>query len=337
MPDAAVKISDLKVLYGQDTVLDVKRLELERGKIHVLVGPNGSGKTTLLRVIGGLERPASGRVEVFGQEIVSLPYRERLKLIRRMAFCFQKPYLFNKTVRRNVEYGLAARGAKRSQVADSVTAVMERLKVAQLQHRNAHTLSAGESRRVSLARAIVLEPELILLDEPVANVDQASVPLVESAVTALHSKGSTVVVATHVLEQAYRFSANVVRLERGRIAPPAIENLLEGEVVSRNSSAALTLAGGLEIQVVTEKRGPARAAVDPKAVIVSQKPLDSSARNSFSGRIVSLSESAGHVVLSIDIGIELTALITPESFKRLGVTLGSEVFLTFKATAVAVF
>ncbi len=337
MPETALRVSDLTVVYGDDTVLDLQSLEFERGKIHIVVGPNGAGKTTLLRVIAGLEQPATGSVEVFGCDLYRLPRKERLRTMRRMTFCFQKPYLFNSTVRANVEYGLRFRETERVARAGRVQSAMKALSVLTLQERNARTLSAGETQRVSLARALVLQPELVLLDEPVANVDQANRSQVETAITELQAQGCTVVVATHQVEQAYRLSANVVRLERGRIAPPALENLLEGEIVERDGSAVLLLGGGLSIHLITEKRGFTRAAVDPANIIVSKEPIRSSARNSFAGRVAALSELDRKVVLSVDVGLELTAHITRESFEGLGITLGSQVYLTFKASSVTVF
>lgn len=337
MAESALKISSLKMVYGKETVLDLPQLELEKGKIHIVVGPNGSGKTTLLRILSGLTPPTAGIVEVLGREMFRLPHKERLAAMRKLTLCFQKPCLFNMSVRRNIEYGLAARGVKSVQRARRIQAALESLRIEELARRNARTLSAGEARRVALARALVIEPELLLLDEPVAGVDRASVPLVESAITGQRLRGCTVVVATHVLEQAYRLSANVVRLEAGRIAPPALENLLEGEIIERDGSPVLVLPGGVEIYASTDKRGPARASVEPTNIIVSNQELASSARNSLSGTITSLSKLHNHVALSVDVGVTLKAHITPESFETLAATLGSQIFLTFKATAVTIF
>jgi tungstate transport system ATP-binding protein len=340
MPESAVKLSEVKVAYGKDVILDLAQLEFEGRKVHVLVGPNGSGKTTLLRVISGLQQPATGSVSVFGQDLYKLPRREHLRVMRMMTYCFQKPYMFNTSVRHNIEYGLRSsplRHIDSSEKATLVESAVAMLNLKELQERNARTLSAGETQRVSLARALVLQPELVLLDEPLANVDAANRPLVEAAISGLHERGTTVVVATHEVGHAYRLSANVIRLERGCVAPPALENLLEGKIVEENGASVLVLGGGVSICVVTERLGAARAAIDPTSIIVSDERIDSSARNSFAGRIVALSELSQRVSLSVDIGIPLTAHITKESFANLGITLASEVFLTFKASAVTVF
>ncbi len=333
----AVSVNDLKLSYGNATILDLPELDFETGKIHVLVGPNGAGKTTLLRLISGLERPTSGSVSVLGADLLSLAGRDRLDLMRRMTFCFQKPYLFSATVQGNVEYGLFLRRIAPSEASRRVDSVLDTLNLQHLRHRHARTLSAGETQRVSFARALVLEPELVLLDEPIANVDAQNVPAVEGAIAGLHERGATVIIATHALEQAYRFSASVTRLEHGRPAPPEIENILEGEITAHDGLAVLTLASGLEVAVTTGKRGHARAAVPPSAIIISAELVRSSARNSLPGRVTALTEHNGGVSVTVDAGIPLTARITKESFNDLHITLGSQVYLTFKATAVTIF
>ena len=158
-----------------------------------------------------------------------------------------------------------------------------------------------------------------------------------TAISGLQERGSTVVVATHQLEQAYRFSANVVRLEQGRMAPPALENLLEGEVVEREGAAVLLLQNDLSVELITDRRGFTRAAIDPVSIIVSQERIESSARNSLPGKVVALSELGRKISLKVDAGVVLAVYITQESFNNLGITLGSQVFLTFKASAVTVF
>lgn len=347
----AVAIAGLLKRYGGATVLDIESLELAAGEAHVIVGPNGSGKTTLLRIIAGLERPDSGDILLLGRKLGDIPSKDAARLRRRIGFSAEKPYLFRTTVLRNVEYPLRVRGVARPERARRAREALERLGVRHLAERNAPLLSAGERERVSIARAIVSGPELVLLDEPFANVDPGAVPLVERVVLELASSGVTVAVATHLLEQAYRLSAKVVRLEEGRVAPPAVDNIIEGEIVSTDAGPVLSLEGGVGIHVVTDRRGRARAAVPPGDIILSAEPFDSSARNVLRGRVSVLRERGpggrvrdgqsgqrgGVVLVTANAGIPLTASVTPESCRNLGLTVGSEVVLTFKATAVRFF
>ncbi len=373
MTEPAVSAAKLIKSYGGAAVLSVDSLEFAPGCVHVIVGPNGAGKTTLLRILNGIERPDAGTVSVLGREFTSICGRERLELQRRMAFCRQTPYLFRASVRWNVGYPLRVRGVGSATRARRVEAAMEKLGVLDLAERSSRGLSAGEAQRAALARATVADPEILLLDEPLANIDPEGVPRVEGLLRDLSSSGVTVLVATHVVEQAYRLSANVVRLEGGRVAPPAIENLLEGELVREDSGAVLILSGGVRVHVSTGGRGcacapeprppqppgllrrsnrfgcegrafqsygarrRARAAIDPRDIVVSPEKLDSSARNSLEARVTILRERRGLVFVTADAGVELTSCITPDSCRRLDLTVGSELFLTFKATAVKVF
>lgn len=336
MSGTAVEISGLTRIFGKETVLDLPSLSFQAGRIHVLVGGNGAGKTTLLRIIAGLDRPTTGTLALFGRPLAAGSHGERLAAQRRMTMCFQKPYLFNASVYRNIEYGLLSRRLTAAERSRRVTAGVEALKLSTLLARNAHTLSAGESQRVSLARALVLDPDLVLLDEPISNVDLVNKGLVEKAIIALGTSGTTVIVATHQLDQAYRLSAGVTRLDRGRLAPPALDNLLEGEVVQRNGTT-LMLVEGTEIEVTNARPGFARATVDPGVIVLSHQPLTSSARNSFLGKVIALRELDGVVAVTVDMGIELVVHITMNSLRKMEITIGSEVHLTFKAAAVTVF
>jgi tungstate transport system ATP-binding protein len=337
MGKSAVSISELNIAYNRQEVLNLEALDFEEGRVHVLIGPNGSGKTTLLRAIAGIQKPDSGAVSLFGQNLYKLPRKEFIRAIRTVTLCFQKPYLFNISVRQNLEYGLRFRDLSVSRKKEQMQAAANALALGPFLERNAHSLSAGETQRVAIARVIALRPRIALLDEPVASVDISNKSRVESAIARLQESGSTVIVATHQVEQAYRLSANVVRLENGRVAPPAIENLLEGEIAEENGSSIFNVGGSFSVYVVSGKRGAARAAIDPAGIIISKDSISSSARNSLPGRVVALSELNRRVSVTVDTGMKLVAHITPESFKNLGITLGSEVFLTFKASAVTVF
>jgi tungstate transport system ATP-binding protein len=333
----AVSASGLTRKYGKTTVLSLDGLELPAGRIHVLVGPNGAGKTTAMRVIAGLEPADGGELEVLGSTWKG-PAGGAMKLRRRIGFAAQKPYLFSTTVRRNVEYPLRARGVPAAEIAERSAAAMRRLGVAHLADRNARTLSAGEGQRVAIARATVARPDLLLLDEPLANLDPESAPIVESLCRELAGTGVTVLIATHVLEMAYHLSAEVVRLEKGRLMPPALDNLLSGEVtVVEGGEPRMTLGTGLPISVATEKRGPVRAAINPGDILLSSEALHSSARNSLPGRVTALEDRGTSVRVTADVGVKLVASVTHQSVTEMRLTIGSPVYFTFKATALRVF
>jgi len=198
--------------YGTSQILKDIDLQVASGEVLALIGPTGSGKTTLLRLIDLLEVPSSGAIIMEGRDVAGLPEKELTKLRRRMAMVFQKPVMFKASVRDNVSYGLKVRGVKDP---DKVNLVLKAVGLQGYARRDATTLSGGEMQRIALARALIVEPELLLLDEPTANLDPRSAASVEELVSGLHT---TVIMATHNMNQCIRLSDRVAVLVDGRLA-----------------------------------------------------------------------------------------------------------------------
>ena len=177
---AAIDIKDISVAKGGVTVCQLSRLVVEVGERVTLLGKNGSGKSTLLRVMAGLEDNYSGRCTVAAD-------------MRRRALVLQKPYMFRGTVMSNVMYGLHARGRHGAEGERLALSWLRRFQIEPLASREARHLSGGETRRVALARALVLEPEIVLLDEPFADLDDDGADQVCAALEGLES---TVIVAS---------------------------------------------------------------------------------------------------------------------------------------------
>jgi tungstate transport system ATP-binding protein len=173
---AAFEVIGLRHRYGGRTVLDLPRLEIARGETLGIIGPSGAGKSTLLRLLQGLERPTSGSIHVEGSPLLS---PAPISLSRRITTVFQRPLMLDRSVLRNVEFGLRLRGRRGGA---AVEGLVERLGLSHLVHAPARHLSGGEIQRVALARAMALEPEILLLDEPAANLDPANVARVEALI-----------------------------------------------------------------------------------------------------------------------------------------------------------
>ena len=200
--------------FGQRVLFTDVRLDLESGSGYVLTGPNGSGKTTLLRIAAGFE-PADALVEFRGQRVLIGAYPETWR--REIVYVHQQPYLFHTSIEENLEYGLARRGLV---PAERKVRVREALEWAGLDDRRdvpPHKLSGGEKQRVALARAKVLNPTLLLLDEPTANLDGDARKQVLELVTALCIENHTVVVASHDPEIIRLAILNRVHVADGRI------------------------------------------------------------------------------------------------------------------------
>ncbi|MDD5016055.1 MAG: TOBE domain-containing protein, partial [Atribacterota bacterium] len=149
---------------------------------------------------------------------------------------------------------------------------------------------------------------------------------------------TTVIFTTHDLSQAYRLADEVISLSDGKITKQAPENLLWGEIIEEeNGSKWFNIAGNIKFAIVSEKVGPARISIDPRDIILSYEPFQSSARNSFLGKTTKIIEQNHLVKLEIDLGIPLVVIITRESFFKMDFNLGSKVYLTFKASAVKLY
>lgn len=198
-------------------VLSVDKLTLNRGCIYGVIGPSGAGKSTLLRIINLLTPPSNGELIFLGKPV---PHngQELLKVQRKMALVFQKTFLFRDSVYNNVAYGLKARGYSRNETEERVTNLLDQIGMKELTYRRADTLSGGEAQRVAIARAVVFEPELLLLDEPTANLDPGNIELIEDMITGLvRTKGITVVMVTHNVFQARRIADHVIFINQGKI------------------------------------------------------------------------------------------------------------------------
>lgn len=212
-----VKIKNLEKQYKERTVLSVPALEIPKGSITGIIGPSGAGKSTLLRIINRLVKPSAGSVFIQGKEL----WKEKddaLELQRKMTMVFQKPTLLDKSVFDNVAVGLKARKIKKSIIEEKVFHVLETVGMKNQHSQKARTLSGGEAQRVAFARAMVLDPEVLLLDEPTANLDPANVRLLEDYIRVLNEeKGTTVIMVTHNLFQAKRIATHAAFLYEGNL------------------------------------------------------------------------------------------------------------------------
>jgi tungstate transport system ATP-binding protein len=205
---------NLQVRYGRACVLDVDHLALPAGRITAFVGPNGAGKTTLLEVIALLRRPSGGRVRLWGQTATAGDRR----LQRRVVMVMHPGYLFRGSVWHNVLYGLRARGVRGEAARSRARRALEDVGLAGFARRDAAGLSAGERQRLNLARALAVEPEAILLDEPTANVDAHTVEVIRQLLRRLRDERRTTVVhACPVGQRLMDVTDHVVRLAGGRV------------------------------------------------------------------------------------------------------------------------
>jgi tungstate transport system ATP-binding protein len=181
--------------HGERLLFDIDVLRVAAASAYVLTGVNGAGKSTLLRVLAGLEQAEVGRVEFEGRETTLHPYPKLLRAA--IVYVHQHPIMFSTSVAHNIGYGLLARGEPAARVAQMVEEAMAWAGVAHLRASNPARLSGGEKQRVALARARVLQPRLLLLDEPTANLDGSAREQVIALIPTIVEAGSSVVMACH--------------------------------------------------------------------------------------------------------------------------------------------
>ena len=210
-----------KTFAGKDVLKDIN-LEIRRGEIFALIGPSGAGKTTFLRILNLFEKPTNGRFEFDGQT-ANGTLLEKNRIRQRMSLLFQTPAVFDLSVFDNVAYGLKVRGFDKSTILKKVEDALEIVGISGMETQNALTLSGGEAQRMAFARAIVYDPEVLLLDEPTANLDPANVAMIEQLIKRIKDeRGTTIVIATHNIPQVRRIADRV-------------GVLLDGELIEVNS------------------------------------------------------------------------------------------------------
>ncbi len=209
--------------YGERVVLDIDSLEIRRGETLAVIGPSGSGKSTLLRLLQFLERPSAGVIRFDDRPIESEP---PLDVRRRVTTVFQRPFVLSRSVRANLAYGLHVRGW--SDRPAEIDHLLDALGLTPLAHAPARTLSGGEIQRVAFGRALAFDPDVLLLDEPTANLDPRNVRLVEELIRERQAQGVTVVLATHQIFQARRLADRAALLLDGQVVEIApIADLLD--------------------------------------------------------------------------------------------------------------
>ncbi|MFN7959532.1 MAG: ABC transporter ATP-binding protein [Holophagaceae bacterium] len=350
---------DLLVHRGATRVLDIPELDLRVGEVLALMGPNGAGKTTLMLTLAGLLAPTAGSVLFRGSALQAKGDREAFR--RRTTMVFQDPLLFDATVAQNIAAGLKLRGLSAHERKPRVTAWAERLGLGSLLDRPARQLSGGEAQRTALARAFVLNPEILFLDEPFAALDpQAREGLIGDLGHLLAETGTTAVIATHDQGEATRLAHRLAVMREGRIlqrgglrkvtnhpedpfvaAFVGMETLLKGQVTEcREGLLTLRIRKGTgngEVVALGEAE-PGQTAlvgVRPEHVSLSlHSDNTSSARNAFPGAVTKVIPRGPFFKVELDCGFFLAAFVTAQSLSELGLRPGCPVVASFKATSV---
>ena len=320
-----------------DFSLCIDNAEFRNDNISVIVGPNGSGKSTLLKIIALMNEPDKGRI-LFDNGNVLQSMDDNKSLKRKIGFIMQNPYLFNMDVFGNVAIGLKIRKYPKREIISKVKDILGILEISHLANRNIRYLSGGERQKVAIAQVLIFEPEIILMDEPTANIDFQSELFIEDRVKNIQKTlRSILILTTHSFNQAYRMSSNIISMNSGKIMDFVYENVFFGNLSECTGGLkCMNICPGVVIIISTEKSGKLHIAIDPSDIIISREATKTSARNCFKGEVVKIESLGCNVRLFVDIGVNIYVLITKQSFEDMGINIGSNVFVSFKVNSVKV-
>lgn len=344
--------------FGEKEVLQDVNLTINRGEIFTFIGPSGTGKSTILRLINLLDFPTRGKIYFDGID-TSQSEKFRLQVRRRMSMVFQKPAALRGDVFHNVAAPLRFRNSTIEETKSRVPEALELVGLEELEHRKAATLSGGEMQRVAIARAIITRPEVLLLDEPTANLDPVSTEKVENLINAINTRfGTTIVLSTHDMVQGQRLAhrmAVVLNRTLGQVGSSreifyhpmsrevahmvGVENIIEGFVEANEEGLISIDIDGLRIEAISPIPPRTRVTIyiRPEDVAIgTAEDGKTSVRNEFSGRITRVVPMGPMVRIRVDCGLKMIAVITSRSYDEMGLAQGKDVFLSFKASAIHV-
>jgi tungstate transport system ATP-binding protein len=353
-----VEVRDLVVTRSGRRVLEIEQFGVTEHETVAVVGPNGAGKSTLLLTLASLVRPAGGSLRYRGTPVTR---SAELSFRRKIGLVFPDPLLLDTSVFANVASGLRFRGVSPGAVRVRVDAWLERLGIGHLHDRPARHVSSGEAQRVSLARSLVLEPEILLLDEPFAAVDVAArAQLMDDLERLLRETAIACVLVTHDLDEAGRLGTRLAVVIDGHLrqedtptrvftspvdadvaAFVGVETRVPGRVISTQDGLAVVDIGGHQVEAVADL-AVGRAVLcclrpEDVTVWVDRKdplPPLTSARNRLGGRVRRLAQRGPLVQVTIDCEVSLVASITRASAVEMALREGDSVIATFKASAV---
>ncbi|MEN6293651.1 MAG: tungstate ABC transporter ATP-binding protein WtpC [Methanobacterium sp.] len=328
-------------------------LQVKDNEYFVILGPSGSGKTMLLELIAGMWPLDSGKIYMENKDITTLPPEKR-----GIGFVYQNYMLFpHKTVFENISFGLKVRKVRDEEIKTRVEEMMDLLKVSHLADRLPRTLSGGEQQRTALARALIIYPKILLMDEPLSALDRKTRDELMQELKEIHRKFDvTLVHVTHNFDEALMLADRIAIMRNGEISQvgtsteifrhPAdkfvadfvgAENIIEGTAKKDGERLTIIDTGNISIYSTEQKQGHVHITVRPEDIILSTQKVETSARNVFKGPIKGIVDTGALIKLTIDVGEPLVVFLTRQSFLDMELNIGKSVWTYFKATAVHVF
>jgi molybdate transport system ATP-binding protein len=350
-----IEIRSLSVELGTFALRDIS-LTVQRGEYFIMLGPTGAGKTILLESIAGLQPIRHGEIWLGGQDVTRMAPEQR-----RASIVYQDHMLFpHYSVRENIIFGPKMRRDEGSRIAAALSRVVKLLGIEHLLHRKPDTLSGGEKQKVALARAIITDPAVLLLDEPLSALDPQTRDNLQQEISRLQDQlGITVLHVTHDFSEAITMGDRIAVIGGGAIkqvgTPDEIFRRPNSEFVARFTMVGNVFAGtatkekdgrtvfvveGARITADADVEGPCHAAIRSEDILVSDSTTRLSAedgRNHFAAPITQVVDRGSVVHVTVDIPPPLTCLLTRRSYQEMNLHVGQEVYLSLAPSSVHLF
>ncbi|MBU8911789.1 MAG: ATP-binding cassette domain-containing protein [Desulfobacterales bacterium] len=335
--DLAYHLKNIQHYYENTKVLDIDDLKIRKGSITGLLGPNGSGKSTLLKLLAFAQKPTMGSIFYNGR--IEFPFSPTVR--SKVTLLTQKPYLLKRIVFENIAYGLKIRKETKfleDQVKKALLTVG--LDYQNFAARKWHELSGGEAQRVAMAARLILKPEVLLLDEPIASVDTESAKLIRKAsLKARDNWGATLVIASHDLQWLYSISDKQLSIFKGNIFSTGMENIITGPFVKTDEKSLVKKLGDGQIITLKAPTQEVCTAVIRKkniSIALERQPAGG-VDNQLSGHIISmlLEKKNGQIMATISINdLSLILRLSPDQISHLDLYPGKKVILQFHSNDV---
>ena len=322
--------------------------DVEKGDYFIVLGPSGAGKSLLLETIAGLIHCDSGTIELNNKDITRAPIQQR-----KIGLVFQDHAIFpHMKVKKNLAFAL--HGQSSETVRLKIHSMSEKLGIRDMLDRYPSTLSGGELQRVALARTLIQEPEILLLDEPLASMDSRLKSEIRALLRQIHRGGQTIMHVTHDYEEALSLGNRIAVMESGKILQSGtpdevfhhprngfvahfigIKNFIPVTITSEKGIEYAETPGRLKILITgTQENERGFVMIRGEDIVLSLAELDSSASNVFKGIVEEITATPAGFDICIDAGERLHALVTGLSKEKLNIQEGMLIWMTFKAMAV---
>lgn len=325
----AYQLSNIKFSYAEKLALSIPELTIQASKITALIGPNGCGKSTLLGLLAFLHKNQQGQINFFSQPVSS---QNNFCFIKRISYVPQIPYLLRGTVLDNLNLTLKFHNIYNNR-STQIYSVLEQFKISHLSQQQANTLSAGELQKVALTRAIITNPDVLLMDEPFSYLDPGSEQILEQFIHYfVKENNKTLMFSSHNRLQGLSIADNIISLVNGKSVNTPLINLFHGSIKNQ-----LFDTGKIKIMLKDIEQNYRHVSIDPQEIVLSREPLISSMRNQYQGQVTAIVNEMGKIRITLLARELFHVFITPQAFNELDISLGESLWVNFKSHSVLAF